>query len=610
MKITKLILNNIGVYADKTTFNFGSGKPIILIGGLNGRGKTTILYAIALALYGYKSPYINKKNYIKYLQSLQNTKNISYVDLEIKLEDNTYYLKRSWDDKGKEVFSVLKNNILNTYLSDNWLDFWESMLPSDLAKLFLFDGEQITKYAENMGSIVDKIRQFLGLSVIDDLYKNIKKIERNTIKQLNNNITTDDLTRLQQAKDTQQKQLILLDRQIQQLKQDEQNIKNVIDNLNKQQYNIINKTNERNILNEKQIQVKNNLISLTSKELPFLLVLGLIKEAEEQAKKESSNKLYNKILNKVKEYKKESTELDGFLNFCKKDLNDINLELSYYNYTHLYNQIEQVSTDLKNNLDKYNNINIELNQLKEYIELENNELLKDIQNELKKQEKLYIDIKIKLKELEFNRSKINGEYIRQNAEYKRILEETVTKLDDIDDNKRIIKYTNFIKTVLENYKIKLQENKIKNIANTMTDCYKILANKKDLINRIDIDPITLKFKYYNNDIEIKNLSTGEKQLIVICFLWSLNICNKIKLPVIIDTPLARLDYNHRTKLVTKYFPFAGNQTIILSTDTEINQDLYNCMIDNVGDSYTLIYNDIARTTTIAQGYLFGGESNY
>ena len=57
---------------------------------------------------------------------------------------------------------------------------------------------------------------------------------------------------------------------------------------------------------------------------------------------------------------------------------------------------------------------------------------------------------------------------------------------------------------------------------------------------------------------------------VISLLWALAICSKRKLPVIIDTPLSRLDSNHRTTLVQTYFPNASEQTIILSTDTEID----------------------------------------
>ena len=52
MIITKLVLHNFGVYAGTNTFEFHGKKPVVLIGGMNGRGKTTFLEAVLLALYG------------------------------------------------------------------------------------------------------------------------------------------------------------------------------------------------------------------------------------------------------------------------------------------------------------------------------------------------------------------------------------------------------------------------------------------------------------------------------------------------------------------------------------------------------------------------------
>lgn len=50
MIIKKLVLHNFGVYASTNVFEFKGNKPIVLIGGMNGRGKTTFLEAVLLAL--------------------------------------------------------------------------------------------------------------------------------------------------------------------------------------------------------------------------------------------------------------------------------------------------------------------------------------------------------------------------------------------------------------------------------------------------------------------------------------------------------------------------------------------------------------------------------
>ena len=181
----------------------------------------------------------------------------------------------------------------------------------------------------------------------------------------------------------------------------------------------------------------------------------------------------------------------------------------------------------------------------------------------------------------------------------------LSSLEMNDDNDRLMKYTHKMTDVLEVYKYRLQERKVEVLAETMTSCYKKLANKKTLISYIQMDPRTLDFYYYNyaNEIVPKNrLSAGEKQLMVVALLWSLAICSKRKLPVIIDTPLSRLDSKHRVAFIKTYFPNASDQTIILSTDSEIFGEYYNILKKNVGDEFTLRYDDTAKCTTIENGY--------
>ena len=164
--------------------------------------------------------------------------------------------------------------------------------------------------------------------------------------------------------------------------------------------------------------------------------------------------------------------------------------------------------------------------------------------------------------------------------------------------------------IIKRYRIRLQQRKTDILANTMTDCYKKLAYKKHLIEKIQMDPVTLDIHYLNGsneEVEKKKLSAGEKQLMVISLLWALAICSKKKLPVIIDTPLSRLDSIHREALILTYFPNASEQTIILSTDSEIDQKYYELLKPHIGDEFTLVYDDELMKTTIKKGYLFEGK---
>ena len=112
MIITRLTLHNFGVYAGVNTFEFSGSKPVVLIGGMNGRGKTTFLEAILLALYGSNSFAYHESKYRTYGQYLKAYVNRadgsleSSVELEFKLEggkEEYYLIKREWSGASTRV---------------------------------------------------------------------------------------------------------------------------------------------------------------------------------------------------------------------------------------------------------------------------------------------------------------------------------------------------------------------------------------------------------------------------------------------------------------------------------------------------------------------------
>ena len=114
MIIRRLTLHNFGIYASDNTFLFQkkSRKSVTLIGGMNGRGKTTFLEAVLLALYGANSFAVteSKNSYGKYLRSHVNVEDgtlESFVELEFDMheenDNNAYVVKRSWNANSQRI---------------------------------------------------------------------------------------------------------------------------------------------------------------------------------------------------------------------------------------------------------------------------------------------------------------------------------------------------------------------------------------------------------------------------------------------------------------------------------------------------------------------------
>lgn len=161
MQITKLVLDNFSSYEGKTVFDFTvkKKKPIILIGGLNGAGKTSIFTAIKIALYGPLAFGYTGNNafYSKKIRGFINDKAFqtqpfsSGISIEIKLkqerETKHYTINRHWsinDSKIEEEYSIFKERML---LDDSEKTLFESyilsIIPIDLFEFFLFDGEEV-----------------------------------------------------------------------------------------------------------------------------------------------------------------------------------------------------------------------------------------------------------------------------------------------------------------------------------------------------------------------------------------------------------------------------------------------------------------------------------
>lgn len=103
-------------------------------------------------------------------------------------------------------------------------------------------------------------------------------------------------------------------------------------------------------------------------------------------------------------------------------------------------------------------------------------------------------------------------------------------------------------------------------------------------------------------LNVKDFSNGEKQIYILCLIWSIIKISDVEIPFIIDTPYARIDDAHRNSLTNTYLPNISKQVIILSTNKEIDTELYKVIEPYVCNEYLLLYNTDARKTEVKNGY--------
>ena len=159
--------------------------------------------------------------------------------------------------------------------------------------------------------------------------------------------------------------------------------------------------------------------------------------------------------------------------------------------------------------------------------------------------------------------------------------------------------------VLREFKVRLQREKVEKLSSTATRCFLELVEKDSLVSEIKIDPSTLDVTILDldgNELLKSQLSAGEQQMFAVAIVWALALTSGYKAPVIIDTPMARLDSSHRANFVTKYLPAASSQVMVLSTDEEVYGRYLDLVRDNVVDYYTLLNREEEQCTSIVHGY--------
>lgn len=164
MELKKIKLYNFSSYAGESIFDFSTTKDqnIILIGGNNGTGKTSLFTAIKLALYGPLCFHYQGKNaqYSARLKELMNHDAFTepevktYVEVEVMLpvgqNRSIYTIHREWRHIGQRVRETYWVRDESGVLSDREKDYFQNYLftviPPNMFEFFFFDGEEISSF--------------------------------------------------------------------------------------------------------------------------------------------------------------------------------------------------------------------------------------------------------------------------------------------------------------------------------------------------------------------------------------------------------------------------------------------------------------------------------
>ncbi len=136
---------------------------------------------------------------------------------------------------------------------------------------------------------------------------------------------------------------------------------------------------------------------------------------------------------------------------------------------------------------------------------------------------------------------------------------------------------------------KLERSKQQRFSQYLLASLQTLWHKTDRVVSVDVSfpERRIELRDAHGILSKRDLSAGEKQLFATAFIYSLARLSGRHMPFVIDTPLGRLDYEHRCRFVAEFLPVASHQTLLLATDTEIVGQLYSDIEDLIAHHYEL-----------------------
>ena len=647
------------------TFTPNTSKPIILIGGMNGAGKTTLLDAVRLCLYGKRAlgNRVSLSEYHDYLSEIIHrspTVNslIDHASVSLEFEyardgkKKGYTVKRLWKRKRdretvKEVLTVYENDRLNTeFEKEHWQDYINELIPIGVSQFFFFDGENVRKLIDDSGHdvfLTESIKALFGLNLVERLQSDLhiysnRLVKRNSPESVQEEIAKVELeienfqSRLADVEVESEKTTTRIDELENKIKQQERRLATEGGNYAHQQGNL--KRQQEQL--QTDIDDLENKIRVQCGELfPFALV------------PENLNRLKTQLLNEL--------QLDEWeaKNRALKAHNDLLLEHlpseAFWADTSLKpTQISEVQNKFALLLTKQLECPKELRGCKkirerssaeydcilEWIDTclskvpqefrELNDVLKITRSELRKVETALQKVPPEdvLKPIIEDLSELNKklgqlQIQEQNAnETIRSLKDQIEKAEQRWEmlyrtqqqrqaHIKRPKQVEDVQTVLAEYTAQLTQAKIVTLSDAIVEGFNQLSHKPDRIKSVELNPQTFAvtlYDTYNRSISKDELSAGEQQIYTTALLWGLARTSGKLLPMILDTPLGRLDSSHRQLLIEHYFPYVSHQVILLSTDTEIIGHLLSLLKPHISHTFHLVYQQTEGHTTIEKGY--------
>ena len=676
MLLRRLVLEDFGLYRGVQEIDLtprqkhGCTLPVILFGGKNGAGKSTIFEAILLCLYGRTAigERTRQSEYLDYLfqrmhrssLGLGSTRASITVEFDFVLAGvrHVYEVTRSWVAASATSASIdvaldlrQDGQRLEDLDHSHWDDFLKELIPPGLSQLFFFDGEKIQRLAEQDSQELGKsVKSLLNLDLVERLSTDLQIYmtkQARAAANVNDRVEIEKLEVLREDLMARTGQLQAERDEMQSSKLD--HIALTIDTLEKKlraEGSELAKVRDEFVAERGHLmmavkQDEERLRELSSGTLPVALCPSVLRalgknlaaasdrmtplsrkrvsagmssvlkqfvsgdlegsEAMDRRARETAANILTRELWAVLEYPTSRSAAKGVDHLSMTERDQL--------VSWIDSALRDAAPEAKRIGDRLEKATRRLQQIEAALAhaptedalkltiAEVNDAHKNLgaaQQEAKSLDEALNHVRRKLADIARRLERLNGK---------------VKEGERAEERAATVKRS---QAALKQYLVAVTELKLRQLEREMTQCFGAICRKGDFVHQIRIDPESFEIALFDRNghaMSKERLSAGEKQVFAVALLWALGRTSGRPLPVIIDTPLARLDSDHRRLLVERYLPSASHQVLVLSTDTEVDEAAFAALEPAVSHAYRLRYDHAEHVTTAEVGYFWSRESD-
>lgn len=651
MILDELVLHNYGVYKGEHRLSLtpSQGRPIVLIGALNGGGKTTVLEALQIGLFGRNANPVaaSKSSYPDYLRATIHSGSLpKQAGVEVSFRyvvgghERQFRIMRTWREVGitvKEALEVHCDDRFDGDATERWQEFVEQIIPHQISDLFFFDGEKIESLADPTRSaelLRVGVHALLGLDLIDNLIKSLGQVERRRKAGLGATDFRAEMSSMEAVIErvVERRRLLCeqkaearthLDEAKQRLAKAERQFETEGGYLFENQERL---RADRELAQHRSGQLEERLREVAAGIAPLLLLRERLNEvrcaAEEEVEllqkakfaagleerdasvlgvlrglglKANTLATVEEVLLSDRKDRLAASQATPVLGIRPEALEGVTDEM--LQSTSL--EVSRVLAAFAAARETLARVEAKEAAIPEQSQVQGlKEALDGARDEVRR-----LSARVELLDEEHRRADL--ECAQSEQKLQRLHDEIAEARSEDELTRRVIEKSAKSRDSLQRFRGAMRGKHISRLESLVTQSFQTVLRKKSLVQRVSIDPETFDLRVVGSNglaISPERLSAGERQMLAVSMLWGLARASGRHLPAIIDTPLGRLDSEHRGFLVGNYFPAASHQVILLSTDEEINGSYYLALKPHVGREYLVQYDHSSHSSKVFEGY--------